>query len=593
MTVECYGQLVCSFLKTMGGDCILTINKTRTKLIVLLVIPSVIFSVILLSVFQMYLKNFLRETQENSMQRISEQMMYSLKGSMDQITILVLDLEQKVLKNNNDDNIKEIMDVLSKNRSKYIRGICFMSQDGETIGYPEVYWDMFAEREKKIIEENKRNSSIGIFWSLHFYSDISTGSFYNPASLVTKNVYKDKKYIGTIGLVVDIRNFLTTSAVYGGIYEIRTLLYDRNDILADSYDTQAYLHEASETEAEFKNFNSALKTLAKSNNYYTVSTMTYHPGWKIILMGDMQKLEKPFEPINTTIILVLMVGIAILFFIYLGIMWWFTRPLIQLSKGIYKVGKGNFDYRIEIKRKDEFGKVADEFNRMSELTKGLIEELTLVHEKKRQSDFNVLLSQVNPHFLYNTINSLDMMIDFSPKQEIHKAFNVLVGLLKYGLDKRSQLSTLKEEFEQVKRYIYIQSIRYGDKFELTVEDPGELQQCKIIKLILQPIVENAIFHGLHPLRDRKGRLVVSAEQSGKDLLIKVEDNGVGIPDEYLSGLFKGIQVKKEIQSTGIGIVNVHERIQLYYGTDYGLEIKSDLSAGTLVILKLPFQFDND
>lgn len=435
-------------------------------------------------------------------------------------------------------------------------------------------------------------SSIGVYWSKHFYSLINQGNSYNPASIVVKSVYDKKEYIGVIAIVVDLNRFLSNTAIYGGNYEIRTLLYDMDNTLADMLNSQVYLNRPSMliSEDELQTYQSALEYLDKKGFYYSVSAMSYHPDWKVVAIGDVQKLESKFKPLNNSVLIVIIFGIAGLFCIYLAVLWWFTRPLIQLSKGIRQVGSGDFDYRIQMKRKDEFGNVADEFNRMSKMIKNLIRELNLANEKKRESDFKVLLSQVTPHFLYNTLNSIDMMVDVSPREDVHKAMEMLVSLLKYGLDKRDQLCLLQDEFDYIKKYIRILEFRYGSRFEYEVEGPGDLGGIKILKLILQPLVENAIFHGLHPLKDRKGSLKIHAWKENDLLVIEICDNGVGIPKDVLQGLLDEKKPRENSRSTGIGLMNVHERIQLYYGPEYGLTITSTSNAGTAVLIRIPAVF---
>ncbi len=568
--------------------------QARTKLIILLVIPSIVFSFVTIYFAKGYLSEFFRETQQDALKRVSEQITYSLKGSIDQVNMLALDLEQRVMQDSSRENIKEVMDIMNRNRSDFIRGIAYIDKKGNVIGYPEVYWEFFSEAEKDIIRQSAEKSEMGVYWSPHFYSLMNQGNSYNPASIATKAMYYRKEYAGTFAIVVDLDKFVSNTAIIGGNYEIRTLLYDADGTLADKQNSQNFLFRNEskvQSEAELQTFDSAVKYLKDKKMYYSVSEMQYHPGWKIVVIGDVQKLESKFKPFNSLFVLVIIFGITGLFGIYFTVMWWFTKPLVKLTKAIRKVGTGDFEHRIEIKRNDEFGKVADEFNRMSSMIKDLIGELNLTNEKKRNSDFQVLLSQVNPHFLYNTLNSIDMMVDVGNKKDVHRALEILVSLLKYGLDKRSQLRTLSDEFDYIVKYIEILKIRYGCRFEYRMELPGELADIKVLKLLLQPLVENAIFHGLHPLKKERGNLRVKAWRNLQILWIEVSDNGVGMTEEFLRDLLNGTSPesgeKPENSGTGIGIINVKERIQLYYGEDYGLDIKSGINEGTTVTVRIP------
>ncbi len=570
--------------------------QARTKLVILLVIPSIIFSFVIIHIAKGYLSDFFRQTQLDALKRVSEQIVYSLKGSIDQVNMLALDLEQRILQDNSADNVLDIIDIMTRNRSDFIRGIAYLSSKGEVMGYPEVYWEFFGEEEEKIINLSVHKNEMGVYWSPHFYSLINLGNSYNPASIATKAVYGKTGYAGTIAIVVDLDKFVSNTAIIGGNYEIRTLLYDADNTLADKVNAQNYLFNNEsklQSEAELQTYDSAVAYLNEKKLYYSVSEMAYHPGWKIMVIGDVQKLESKFTPFNNSFVIILVFGVAGLFCIYFGIMWWFTRPLVKITRGIRRVGTGDFDYRIEMKRGDEFGKVAEELNRMSETIKNLIRELNLTHEKKRNSDFQVLLSQVNPHFLYNTLNSIDMMVDVGKKSDVHRALEILVSLLKYGLDKRTQLRTLREEFDYIRKYVEILKIRYGSRFEYEMELPDALAETQILKLLLQPLVENAIFHGLHPVKDRRGVLSLKAGEGGGTLFIEVRDNGVGIPGDAIRDILEGKAAgggdreKKPGTGTGIGVANVNERIQLYYGKSFGLDIKSSLDRETVVTVRIP------
>ncbi len=560
----------------------------RTKLVILLIIPSITFSLLIVNLSGKYLSDFFRGTQQETLSKVSEQITHSLKGSIDQINILAVDLEQRILTVRDKSDIREIIDILSKNRTDFIRGIAFVDINGTAVGSPRIYWDYFSEKEKSIIEDNRQKKSFGVYWSNHFYSLISQGNPYNAASIVVKPVYKDKQYAGSIAIVVDVNKFLSNTAIYGGNYEIRTLLYDRDNSLADTLNPQSYLEGNNRfiSEDNLQSFESAIGYLDQNDFYYSVSSLPYHPYWKVVTIGNVQKLESKFKPLNNSVLIVLLFGITGLFFVYLIVLWWFTKPLVQMSRAIWQMGVGNFDYKISMKRNDEFGRVAGEFNRMSGLIKDLFQKLNEANEKKRESDFQALMSQVNPHFLYNTLNSIDIMVDASSKQDVHNAMEMLINLLKYSLNKEGRMSTLEDEFHYIRNYITLQKIRYGNRFEFDIMEPGELSGVKILKLILQPLVENSIFHGLNPLIGRKGYLKIEAWKDKKDLLIKVSDNGVGIPEEALNQVLSGEKVYRSSSSTGIGLVNVHERIQLYYGEEYGLTVKSILDAGTEIIIKV-------
>ncbi|MCX7841929.1 MAG: histidine kinase [Clostridia bacterium] len=564
--------------------------SARIKLIAILVASSLVFYVFIIQLSKLYLTDFFRQTQNEALDGIAEQVMHSVKGTINQINTLMLDVEKRILQNPDSESVKNITEILGRNRSEYIRGIAFIKKNGVVSGYPEIYWEHFAQKELSIISDYLGSKAEGILWSHFFYSNISDKSGYKPSSAIVKQIITSNgEKIGIIAMVVDVESLLDKSSVYGGNYKINTLIYDSKGRLAETFVSYMHGKEVKGVhEEELQNYDKAIDFLKKQMVFYSVSAMNFYPEWKIITIGDVNKLESRFKPLENGLFIVLLYGIFGLICISFIVSWWFTKPLLELSRGIKSIGEGNLDYRIEIKRQDEFGRVASEFNRMAHLTKQMIEEIDIMHERKRQAELNVLISQLNPHFLYNTLNCIDVMVDISPKEDVHKVMRVLTELLKYGLDKNRFLTTLKEEFEYIKKYLYIQSVRYQDRFEFNVEDLlGEIGEIKVLKLIFQPIVENAIFHGLHPLKVRKGKLGICARRIDDILYITVKDNGIGMSQEMVNNLFKNESTNSKLDTTGIGIKNVHDRIRLYYGEKYGIKVESCQNEGTEVVLKMP------
>ncbi|MFD0717486.1 sensor histidine kinase [Paenibacillus sp. GCM10027626] len=255
--------------------------------------------------------------------------------------------------------------------------------------------------------------------------------------------------------------YLDKSGLVAGSYDTRTLLYDRNDrliysitiVARNSYETLEF------AERDTKTLSAAKANFEKNEQYYVISDMNQAPFWKVVIVGDVKTLENNYQPIVQFAIMILLLGSAGLVFIYIIVSWWFTKPIVSLTKGIRHIATGHLDHQFEVSRPDEFGEMAREFNRMMRIIQELIETLKQTEEQKRQADFQMLLAQINPHFLYNTLNTIDIMVDFKSKAEIHAVMTVLIRLLKYGLDRTDVLRRLDEELTYVKDYLYIQSVR--------------------------------------------------------------------------------------------------------------------------------------
>ncbi|MFC0391882.1 cache domain-containing sensor histidine kinase [Paenibacillus mendelii] len=567
----------------------------RTKLLIWLIMPSLILEAAVILLAQSGTTSFLRQTQDSALNGMVVQSVRMMENQMNDLVLNVLGIESEILYGQQGpaDWIR-MMEAAALTRPELVRGVVYIRNDGLVAGYPEYYWDSFGDKEIAIIKNQSYSSNTGVVWSEPFNSTMGSTGLTSLVSIVTKQVVDEEgKQEGVLAFVTDVTNIVQRSAAFAGSYDTRTLLYDRNDrliysitiVARNSYETLEYAERNTETLSQAKTY------FERTGQYYVISDMNHAPFWKAVVVGDVKTLENKYRPVVKFAIMILLLGSAGLTFIYIGVSWWFTRPIESLTRGIRHIARGHLDHQFEVTRQDEFGEMAREFNRMMRTIQELIETLKQTEEQKRQADFQMLLSQINPHFLYNTLNTIDIMVDISSKSDVHRVMAVLIRLLKYGLDRTTVLRPLSEEMTYVKDYLYILSVRYDNRFEFTVEDPPEsLASMPVLKLVLQPIVENAVFHGLRPLTDRRGKLTVRAYVYGNELIIVVDDNGVGMTKEKIAGLMKGgLSTEETASASGgfhIGVRNVHERIQLYYGTGYGLSIVSDPLAGTTVTVRL-------
>ncbi|GGD98203.1 cache domain-containing sensor histidine kinase [Paenibacillus nasutitermitis] len=566
----------------------------RTKLLIWLIMPSLILITAIILLAQSNTTSYLRQTQDSALNGMVVQSVRLMESQMNDLVLNVLGIENEILHGEKGpaDWIRS-MQAAAQTRPELVRGVVYLRNDGLTAGYPEYFWDSFGQKEMGIIRGQSRDSANGVVWSEPFTSTMGSTGLNSLVSIVTKQVINEEgKQEGVLAFVTDVTSIVQRSAAFAGSYDTRTLLYDRNNrliysitiVARNSFETLEFAERNTQTLSAAKAY------FEKNGEYYVISDMNQAPFWKVVIVGDVKTLENKYRPIVQFAVMILLLGSAGLIFLYIGVSWWFTKPIVSLTKGIRHIATGHLDHQFEVARQDEFGEMAREFNRMMRTIQELIGTLKQTEEQKRQADFQMLLSQINPHFLYNTLNTIDIMVDFKSKEEIHRVMTVLIRLLKYGLDGTNVLRRLDEELTYVKDYLYIQSVRYDDRFEFHVEDPpGELASVPVLKLVLQPIVENAVFHGLRPLSGRRGILSVNVRRCGRDLEIIVADNGVGMSREKIKSLLKtGIPAEPGTSHSGdhIGFRNVHERVQLYYGVGYGLSIESDSATGTTVTVRL-------
>lgn len=266
---------------------------------------------------------------------------------------------------------------------------------------------------------------------------------------------------------------------------------------------------------------------------------------------------------------------------------WLTRPISRLNDRLRRIAANDFSFDPEIERtKDELGQIGRTVNEMSVSIDHLLKETQEMYERRREIELSLLQSQVNPHFLYNTLDSIRWMAVIQKNPGIEQMTRSLSNLLKNIAKGTQDKITLAEELALLDDYVAIQSVRYLETFTFVNEVPAELYPYRIVKLTLQPLVENAIFHGIEPTGEC-GTITLAGRAEGGDLLLTVTDDGAGIEPEKLASLLTAQAQRGKASLNGIGIANVHQRLQLLYGPAYGLTVESELGRFTRVTVRIP------
>ena len=262
-----------------------------------------------------------------------------------------------------------------------------------------------------------------------------------------------------------------------------------------------------------------------------------------------------------------------------------TKPIRKLKDSMELVEQGEFlKAGIEEIANNELGSLTNSFNVMTERIASLIEQNTIEQRERRKSEVRALQAQINPHFLYNTLDSIIWMSEANRNDEVVEMTSALAKLFRQAISNDKEEILIREEKEYVKNYLTIQQMRYKDKLDFSIEMDQEIENFKIIKFVLQPLVENAIYHGLK-YREGKGHLVLKGYLDKSVVCIEVRDNGVGMSEDRLSTIFDEKEI--DFKRNGVGINNVQRRLKLFYGEAYGLRFKSELNQGTTVTVTIP------
>lgn len=288
----------------------------------------------------------------------------------------------------------------------------------------------------------------------------------------------------------------------------------------------------------------------------------------------------------TTVILILILAGA--FMISRKIVTGITEPIQKLCEAAEAAGSGDFQIRAQGEGLDEIAVLNASFNQMMEEIGDLVEDIRVEELNLRAAELRVLQEQINPHFLYNTLDNIIWLAESKDTEQVVKMVSALSSFFRTTLSKGREFISVREEGEHIRSYLEIQQFRYRDILEYDVSIPEELWEYQVIKLTLQPLVENALYHGIKKKRG-KGHISVSAERYKDVLIFKVKDDGMGMEEarlEQVRGILDG-SVVEERQSGGFGLFNVNQRIQLHYGAEYGLKVQSTYGEGTEAWVRIP------
>lgn len=317
----------------------------------------------------------------------------------------------------------------------------------------------------------------------------------------------------------------------------------------------------------------------------TVKSVGY-TGWKLIGVAPRQTVS--LNSLKTQL-LVVFVAAFILFLMSLVnsyISSRITTPIQKLELSVNEIEKGNLNAKVDAEGSYEIRHLGQSVQNMAKQIQVLMADIVSEHEKKRKQEFDTLQSQINPHFLYNTLDIIVWMIENEKPDQAVKAVTALARFFRISLSRGKSIITVKDELEHVRNYLMIQHMRFKNRFSYTIEAEDEVLELASLKLMLQPLVENAIYHGME-FMDGDGEIFISAWKEGEDLYLKVSDNGLGMTEEQVARLFSDMPHTGSSRGSGIGVKNVNERIRLYFGSEYGLSIESEPDEGTVVTIHLP------
>lgn len=320
----------------------------------------------------------------------------------------------------------------------------------------------------------------------------------------------------------------------------------------------------------------------KGSKYQIIYSKSNYTRWKTVGVSSLDETLEEVANLRyySTLIAILAALLATIMALFFSSS--ISKPINKLRKLMKSAEDGNLDVKFDSERKDEIGQLGCSFNNMINEIKKLLNLVYLEQKSKREAEIKILQSQIKPHFLYNTLDNIQWMAMKYGADDIIEVIGALTTLFRIGLSKGKELVKVSEELEHIRSYLLIQKVRYREKLEYELDIDEDILDYRVIKITLQPIIENAIYHGVKE-KFGNGSIVVTARKKEGMLYFSITDDGPGIEPELLEKLNRML-AGEEIEGgrVGYGLYNVNERIGLSYGSEYGLKICSKLGEGTTV-----------
>lgn len=514
-----------------------------------------------------------------NMRRISDTMYYSVIKNKD-LASDTMDEEMNLLYEANKDNLISIA--------------CYTG-DGQLVAAVPVA----NEKEQvNIITQQWFTDAVGQMENLHFSTPHVQNLFGDPSYRyywvvsLSRAVELTSNGTSTLGVLLVDMNYnsieqILKKANVGNSSEYVYLIDGKGEIIYHPRQKLIYtdLYQENNIEAAGYEDGSTEEIFQGEKRLVTVKTVSY-TGWKIVSVVPMSSFDMGMT--GTKYFVIMLVTVSMLAVILLNqlVSASIAMPLKKLNNSVKEWETGNMNPSIYIGGSMEVEHLGCTLRSTVEQIRQLMQDIVVEQEEKRKSELDALQSQINPHFLYNTLDSIVWMIEGERYEDAVFMITQLASLFRISLSRGKTVISVEDELKHARNYMNIQKVRYKNIFEVRFDIDPEILQCCTVKLVVQPLLENAIYYGVECM-DGDGEIDVNGYRREDDIYIEVRDNGLGIPEDEVEQLLKeNNRVHK--RGSGVGLLNVHNRIRLRFGEEYGLEIESEPDEGTTVRIHLPY-----
>lgn len=325
----------------------------------------------------------------------------------------------------------------------------------------------------------------------------------------------------------------------------------------------------------------------KGGSYQIRSELSPYTGWRTVGVFSLDEVMSGVNTIVYGLFVSVIISLVLVVIVSFKFSRTLTNPIFKLKRLMKQAESGDLTVRFNRQHNDEIGELGQSFNHMIARIDQLIQMVYVEQKNKRTAEMKSLQEQIKPHFLYNTLDTISWMARDYDAEDIVRLVDALTNMFRIGLSHGKDIITVKEEITHVSNYLYIQKIRYKDKLNYVIHVDESLYAIEVPKLILQPLVENAIYHGVKAKRGG-GTITITGEPVGENLVFTVQDDGAGMPQEKVDELNRRMSERSVLdEQKSFGLFYIRERIQLCYGKGYGVHVESTLGEGTRVTITLP------
>ena len=570
--------------------------RVREKNISIRVLFPLVFSVsvtvcivALILFFSHWISGWISGNVRSDMEHQAESISYSVEREIYRMTDLLNETYYQSMKGYDyqSETFGQIMNLVYQHEKDKVSRIDLYDEEGRCI------WGSSKTEVVNVTETDWFQDTITHIESAHFGSYCLQNSDSGvirviPVSRSVELTTGGESYEGVLVFYFPVQDLDAALESYGSTAKEYCYLLDGEDeILYHPYQKKLECGISEEWSYEYLDSENSYMNIRNSQGVWMLGTHKIgYTGWKLVMVSSLSSVQKENMKIYQLIFSFLCLAGILMLGVDVILIQKITKPVSRLHQAIQSFGVGKLDVRVDETGIGEISSLEQGFNQMAGEIQELMDRSISQEQEKRHMERRLLQAQISPHFLYNTLDSIIWMIQGKQYEGAGKMVSLLARFFRVALSKGKDIIPLRQEVEHATSYLSIQNIRFQDKFDFELNIDESLMEYLCPKITIQPILENAIYHGVENMFG-DGEIILSIQEHGEDICIEVSDNGEGMTEEQVEKILHHDIRKTSGKGSGVGVYNVDSRIKLLYGENYGISIQSELDEGTTVKILLP------